>query len=104
MKRWRTWTACIATIVSLGGTAVHAASEAGPEDWKTRLCREMSDVAVRAQFNRDQGRPMPVYPDDGSPAARIANALTRRIYEEPSVTSPKRAQAFGRVYCAEQLQ
>lgn len=96
----------IAAIVSLGGTAVAfaAGQEGAPLDRKQALCAEMATVAMRAQFNRDKGRPMPVYPDDGSAAARIANDLTRRVYEEPSITGPKRAEAFGRVYCAERLQ
>lgn len=75
-----------------------------PEAWKHRLCAEMSTVAIQALHDRDRGLPRRIYPDDGGPGPRIANAIVVKVYDEPAVSSPKRAEAIGRGYCNEMLQ
>ena len=77
---------------------------ASPDAWQYRLCGEMATVAIQALHDRDRGRPMKTFPDDGSPAARIANDIARRVFEEPQISSPKKAESFGRGYCMERLQ
>jgi hypothetical protein len=74
-----------------------------PDAWKYKLCAEMTTVAIQALHQRDRGRPKTVYPDDGGPGSRIANAIVDKVYDEPAIASPKRAEAFGRAYCNEQL-
>jgi hypothetical protein len=75
-----------------------------PDAWKFRLCGEMATVALQALHDRDKGRTMRTYSDDGGPGARIANALIKKVYAEPAIASPKRAEAFGRAFCNESLQ
>ncbi len=77
---------------------------ASPDAWQYRLCGEMATVAIQALHDRDRGRPMKAYPDNGGPAAAIANAIARRVFEEPQISSPKKAETFGRGYCMERLQ
>lgn len=98
--------ALVALLPALASAHGHPANvdPASPGAWKYRLCGEISSVAIRAVNDRDNGRPGKVYPDDGGPGPRIANEVVRRIYAEPSISSPKRAEAFGRGYCMEQLQ
>jgi hypothetical protein len=64
----------------------------------------MTTLAVQALYDRDKGRPMKTYPEDGGPGPRIANALIQKVYTEPSIASPKRAESFGRAFCNEALQ
>lgn len=80
-----------------------AIDDANPEAWKYRLCGEMAGVAIQAVKDRDRGRPARTYPDDGGPGPAIANAIVRKVYEEPGISSPKRAETFGRAYCNEAL-
>lgn len=68
------------------------------------LCQRMTDIALMALRDRDQGRPARAYPEDGSSGSRIANGLVRKIYAEPGISSPRRAMVVGRAYCLEQLQ
>jgi hypothetical protein len=75
-----------------------------PDLAKHRFCQRMTDIALQALYDRDQGRPAKTFPEDGSDSARIGNGLVRKIYEEPGISSPKRAMAVGRGYCLEQLQ
>lgn len=74
-----------------------------PDAWRYRLCAEMSSVAIQALHNRDRGLPPRLYAEDGGPGPRIANAIVEKVYAEPAITSPKRAEAVGRSYCNEQL-
>lgn len=91
---------------SLSAAHGHAATidPQNPDAWRYRLCNEMSGVAVQALHDRDAGRPMRRYAEDGGPGPVIANALVERVYAEPAISSPKRADAVGRTYCNEQLQ
>lgn len=96
-------------LILLSGQAAahgHAATidAHSPDAWKYRLCNDMSTVAIQALNDRDKGRTMRRYPDDGGPGPAIANALVERVYAEPAISSPKRADAIGRAYCNEQLQ
>lgn len=77
---------------------------ASPDAWQYRLCGEMATVAIQALHDRERGRPMKTYAEDGGPAALIANAIARRVFEEPQISSPKKAESFGRGYCMERLQ
>lgn len=77
---------------------------AHPEAWKYRLCGEMSTVAIQALYDRDRQRPIRRYEEDGTPGPRIANEIVAKVYAEPGIASPKRAESFGRAYCMEQLQ
>jgi hypothetical protein len=74
---------------------------AHPEAAKYTLCSAMSTVAIQALHDRDRGRPMKEYADDGGPGPQIANAIIRKVYAEPGISSPKRAETFGRAYCME---
>lgn len=102
----RTLAALAALLPALAAAHGHPGNvdPASPDAWKYRLCGEMVSVAMRAVNDRDKGRPRMVYPDDGGPGPRIANEIVRRIFDEPQISSPKKAEAFGRGYCMEQLQ
>lgn len=77
--------------------------ESNPDAWKIKLCGQMSDIAVQALSDRDKNRPMKLYEEDGEPA-KLANAIIRRVYEEPQIGSPKKAMVFGRGQCNEFLE
>ena len=46
---------------------------------------------------------MKVFVQDGSDGARITNLVIKRIYEEPQISSPKKAETFGRATCNEMM-
>ncbi|HMX15841.1 MAG TPA: hypothetical protein PKD29_03250 [Rhodocyclaceae bacterium] len=92
-----------ATAVARGHGHPAAIDDGSPDAWKYRLCGEMVGVAIQALKDRDLGRPGRVYADDGGPGPAIANAIVRKVYEEPGISSPKRAETFGRAYCNEAL-
>lgn len=75
-----------------------------PDAWKYKLCGEMVTVALQALHDRDKGSLMKTYPEDGGPGPRIANAIARRVFDEPQISSPKKAETFGRGFCMERLQ
>jgi hypothetical protein len=100
------------TLMLLGLLAVSAAwahGHAGPIDdsmpdaQKIRFCERVRDHALQAFYNRDRGRPMKLVDEDGSDGARITNHIIKRIYEEPQISSPKKAEAFGRATCNEMM-
>lgn len=99
--------ALAALAVLPGAAAAHghpgAIDPAHPEAWKYKLCGEMSSVAIQALHDRDRGRAMKRYDDDGSLPPRLANAIIGKVYDEPGIASPKRAETFGRAYCMEHL-
>ncbi|MBI2277257.1 MAG: hypothetical protein HYU74_07905 [Dechloromonas sp.] len=74
-----------------------------PEVEKIRFCERIRDHALQALYSRDQGRPMKLIAEDGSTGARISNHITRRIYAEPQINSPRQADAFGRTTCNEMM-
>ncbi len=75
-----------------------------PDAQKIRFCERVRDFALQAFFDRENGRPMKVFLEDGSSGARITNHIIKRIYEEPQISSPKKAESFGRATCNEMMQ
>lgn len=100
--------ATLCLLAAVGDAAAHGhpavVDPDHPEAWKHRLCAEMTTVAIQALHDRDRGQPKRAYPDDGGPGPRIANAIIDKVYSEPSISSPKRAEAIGRGHCNELLQ
>ncbi|MFH1661262.1 MAG: hypothetical protein FD131_2033 [Rhodocyclaceae bacterium] len=74
-----------------------------PDAQRIRFCERVRDHALQAFYNRDKGRPMKLFDEDGSDGARITNHIIRRIYEEPQISSPKKAETFGRATCNEMM-
>lgn len=74
-----------------------------PDAQKIRFCERVRDFALQAFYDRERGRPMKVFVEDGSDGPRITNVVIRRIYEEPQISSPKKAEAFGRGTCNEMM-
>ncbi|UCV09723.1 hypothetical protein [Dechloromonas denitrificans] len=74
-----------------------------PDAQRIRFCERVRDHALQAFYNRDKGRPMKLFDEDGSDGARITNHIIRRIYAEPQISSPKKAEVFGRGTCNEMM-
>ncbi|UCV18025.1 hypothetical protein [Ferribacterium limneticum] len=74
-----------------------------PDAQRIRFCERVRDHALQAFYNRDKGRLMKLFDEDGSDGARITNHIIRRIYEEPQISSPKKAETFGRATCNEMM-
>ena len=94
------------SVVSTGAVAhAHAGKidDGMPDAQKIRFCERVRDFALQAYYDRDRGRPMKHFAEDGSPGPRITNHIIRRIYEEPQISSPKKAEAFGRATCNEMM-
>lgn len=72
-----------------------------PDAQKIRFCERVRDHALQAFYNRERGRPMKLFDEDGSDGPRITNIIIKRIYEEPQISSPKKAETFGRGTCNE---
>lgn len=81
-----------------------AIDDSNPDAPRIRLCGRMVDVALQALNDRDKGRPVKIYQEDGTVEPKIANAIARAVYEEPMISSPKKAISFGRARCNELLQ
>lgn len=100
--------ATVAALLVSGAACAHghpgSVDPASPDAWKYKLCGEMVTVALQALHDRDKGLPAKSYAEDGGPGPRIANAIVRRVHEEPGISSPKRAESFGRAFCMERLQ
>ncbi len=94
----------LASTIAFGHGHAAAIDPDLPDAWKYKLCGEMSTVAIQALYDRDKGRPMKLATDDRNIATQITNALIQKVYAEPAIASPKRADAFGRAFCNEQLQ
>lgn len=77
--------------------------DAMPDAQKIRYCERVRDFALQAFYDRDKGRPMKLFDEDGSDGARITNVVIKRIYAEPQISSPKKAEAFGRGTCNEMM-
>ena len=74
-----------------------------PDAQKIRFCERVRDFALQAYYDCEKGRPMKVFEEDGSDGARITNIVIKRIYEEPQISSPKKAETFGRATCNEMM-
>ncbi|HXE40248.1 MAG TPA: hypothetical protein VN639_17435 [Azonexus sp.] len=95
--------ACLAiTPVWAQGRSAALANDM-PEVEKVRFCERIRDHALQALYSRDQGRPMRLVAEEGSVGARISNHITRRIYQEPKINTPRQADAFGRTTCNEMM-
>ena len=94
-------------LMLAGGALAHGHPGQVPDDMpdaqKIRFCERVRDHALQAFYNRDRGRPMKLFEEDGSDGARITNHIIKRIYEEPQISSPKKAEAFGRATCNEMM-
>ncbi|MCB4358706.1 hypothetical protein [Quatrionicoccus australiensis] len=74
-----------------------------PDAERIRFCERMRDQALQAFYDREQGRPMKLFVEDGSRGPRIANHITRRIYAEPQIAARRHAETFGRATCNEMM-
>ena len=98
--------ACIALLaISAAWPHAHAGKidDSMPDAQKIRFCERVRDFALQAYYDREKGRPMKVFVEDGSDGARITNHVIKRIYEEPQISSPKKAETFGRATCNEMM-
>ena len=94
-----------ATAVSAAAAHGHAAKadDNMPDAQKIRFCERVRDHALQAFYNRERGQEMRLFAEDGSDGARITNHIIRRIYAEPQISSPKKAETFGRATCNEMM-
>ena len=94
-------------LTSLAPAWAHGHAGAIPDDLpdveRARFCERVRDFALQAFFDRERGRPMKQFEEDGSHGPRITNHIIRRIYEEAQISSPKKAEAFGRATCNEMM-
>lgn len=74
-----------------------------PDAQKIRFCERVRDHALQAFYNRERGTPIRLFDEDGGDGARITNHIIKRIYDEPQISSPKKAEAFGRATCNEMM-
>jgi len=74
-----------------------------PDAERIRFCERMRDQALQAFYDREHGRPMKLFDEDGSHGPRIANQITRRIYAEPQIAARRHAETFGRATCNEMM-
>ena len=74
-----------------------------PDAQKVRFCERVRDHALQAFYSRERGQKIKLFEEDGSDGARITNHIIRRIYEEPQISSPKKAESFGRATCNEMM-
>lgn len=89
-------------VVAAAGVAPARAEEMSEVE-RMSFCGRVRDFAVQAFFDREKGRPMRVFPEDGGAGPRITNHIVRRIYEEPQISSPKKVDAYSRATCNEML-
>lgn len=80
-----------------------AADETMPDAQKIRFCERVRDHALQTYYNRERGQPIKLFAEDGSAGARITNVIVKRIYAEPQISSPKKAEEFGRAKCNEMM-
>lgn len=74
-----------------------------PDAERIRFCERMRDQALQAFYDREQGRAMKLFIEDGSRGPRIANQITRHIYGEPQIAARRHAETFGRATCNEMI-
>ena len=72
-----------------------------PDAQKIRFCNRVRDFAMQAFNDREKGKPMKLFEEDGSDGPRLINHIIKRIYDEPQISSPKKADAFARGTCNE---
>lgn len=74
-----------------------------PDAQRIRFCERVRDHALQTFYNRERGQPMKLFVEDGGDGARITNHIIKRIYAEPQISSPKKAESFGRATCNEMM-
>jgi hypothetical protein len=94
---------CLLIVAAWPLAGVGAADDGMPDVQKARYCERVRDFALQAFYDREKGRPMKLFVEDGSDGPRISNAITRKIYEEPQISSPKKAEAYARSTCNEMM-
>ncbi len=107
MKR-TLWAVGLAASFVAGAALGHGhavpADDSLPDVERMRFCQRVRDFGLQAFFDREKGRPMRLFNEDGSNGPRVTNAIVRRIYGEPQIDSPKKAEAFSRATCNEMMQ
>ena len=95
----------VLALLAVSSASAHGHSgpidDSMPEAQKIRFCERVRDHALQTFYNRERGQPMKLFDEDGSDGARITNHIIRRIYAEPQISSPKKAEIFGRATCNE---
>ncbi|MBL8420876.1 MAG: hypothetical protein JNK92_09595 [Dechloromonas sp.] len=88
-------------VLSSALPQAHAATHGDgmPDAQKVRFCERVRDFAVQAYYDREKGRPMKVFVEDGSDGAHITNVVIKRIYDEVRISSQKEAETLGRDTC-----
>jgi hypothetical protein len=102
MRRRLAFALCLAAaqVVSAHGHPAQVGDDM-PDAQTIRFCSRVRDFATRAFNDREKGKPMKLFEEDGSDGPRVTNHIIRRIYEEPQISSPKKADAFARATCNE---
>jgi hypothetical protein len=83
------------------GVPVGALDDSMPDVQKIRFCERVRDHALQAFYNRERGQAMKLFEEDGSKGPAITNQIIRHIYAEPQISSPKKAEVYGRGRCNE---
>ena len=95
------------TLLLAGSAWAHGHSgpidDSMPDAQRIRFCERVRDHALQTFYNRERGQPMKLFEEDGGDGARITNHIIRRIYAEPQISSPKKAETFGRATCNEMM-
>jgi hypothetical protein len=82
---------------------VLAADEGMSDAQKMRFCERVRDHALQTYYNRERGQPMKLFTEDGSDGSRITNVIIKRIYADRQISSPEKAETFGRTKCNEMM-
>ncbi len=94
-------------LLTAGGAWPHGLAgpidDSMPDAQRIRFCERVRDHALQTFYNRERGQPMKLFEEDGGDGARITNHIIRRIYAEPQISSPKKAETFGRATCNEMM-
>lgn len=90
------------TLLVVGGQ-VAVADDSMPDAQKMRFCERVRDHALQTYYNRERGQPIKLFVEDGSNGARITNLIIKKIYAEPQIASPEKAETFGRTKCNEMM-
>jgi len=94
-------------LLVLTGFLPHAhAADAGegmPDAQKVRFCERIRDFAKTAFYEREQGRPIRLFTEDGSDSLRITNIVIKHIYDDPKISSASQAELLGRSTCNQML-
>lgn len=92
----------IFTLLVLNGQVI--AADSGMSDvQKVRFCERIRDHALQTYYNRERGQPIKLFAEDGSDGARITNTIIKRIYADLQISTPKKAEDFGRAKCNEMM-